>query len=146
MPNNSFLVYYHTDIELSDPSSITQKEVAPHILLGRVHKQHRLLLEFLQGSVDEFCLRVAHEVVATAKDNQLGVIKTYMDSVAHFIDSTRPHTVSLWTQFGAISEWKDARTVQNKMSLVIQNLDEIHHHAESGDLSDAMSINLLSFQ
>lgn len=100
----------------------------------------------MQTSPETFCLRVANEVGVTAKDHQIEVIKTYLEKVAAFIDGARPHIRTLFYRYGICSEWKEAKNVQNQMSVVMQYLDEIHHRTETGDLVDAMSLGLLSFQ
>lgn len=100
----------------------------------------------MRADAESFCVRVTKEVLATPREEQLDLIQTYMETVASFIDRTRPHVIALWNNSGMLSEWKDAKKIQNSMSVVIQFLDEIHHHTEGGNLADATSLNLLSFQ
>lgn len=69
-----------------------------------------------------------------------------MESVASLIDSARPHTMALYNKYGMIPEWREAKRIQNGMGVIIQYLDEIHHHAEIEDLSAALALSLLSFQ
>ena len=100
----------------------------------------------MAADCDTFCVRVAEETQRAPPTQRMKVIQFYLESVAGFIDAARPHTKTLWEEFGPTSEWKEARLLQTNMCLVVQNLDEIHHRVETGDLDEALSLNLLSFQ
>lgn len=100
----------------------------------------------METTVEEFCNRVAEEISVTPTELQLRTITSYLERVATFIDGARPHIRALFQQHGTISEWREARSVQNEMSMAMQFLDEIHHHVDSGDFPEAFGLNLLSFQ
>ena len=125
----------------------TDRVVAPQILLGRVHKQMQENQAFMQADAPTFCVGVANEItLLPTKEHQLEAITIYLERVAAYIDGARPHAVTMFNQFGPTSEWKEARHVQNNMSLAMEYLDEIHHRVETGDLAAAIDLNLLSFQ
>lgn len=120
--------------------------MTPHMLLSKVKEQTQMLRSFMQGDSQIFSTRVANEVLLASKDQQLEVIKVYLDWVASFIDGSRPYTKALWHKHGMIPEWKEARVKQSSMVTVMEFLDEIHHRVEAGDLAEALSLGLLSFQ
>ena len=91
-------------------------------------------------------MRVAEEALRAQKSHQIGVVKSYLEAVATFIDAAHPHTMRLWNNFGMSADWREAKNVQNDMCLIVQYLDEVHHGIETGDLRSALSLNLLSFQ